>query len=307
MTGGDSADHTDRAKAVRPRRRRGRVRSMRRRIPPLSVMPTLITLGNLVAGFAAIHFAARSSESDLVLGWSTLTLAGALIFLGMFLDAIDGTVARITRSTSELGAQLDSLCDLVTFGVAPAFLMLRLVSHYVGPEGEGVVLGPDADSTLARIIWGIAAVYICCTALRLARFNVETPSAAAEDHLVFRGLPSPAAAGTVVSLVLLHEYWLHSPRAIVADQVSLDRLSALGIPLVALLCAIAMVSSLPWTHVVNRYLGGRRSFAYIVRIVVPLFLAIWWFQETLAACFVIYALSSPVRRGWLVLKRWRAG
>lgn len=280
---------------------------MRRPLPPLSVMPTLVTLGNLVAGFAAIHFASRPMDLTTRWGWSTLTVAGALIFLGMFLDAIDGTIARLVRSTSAIGAQLDSLADLVTFGIAPAFLMLRLVSHYAGMdplEEGGHLLGPEADSTLARAAWAVAAVYVCCTALRLARFNVETPSAAAEDHRVFRGLPSPAAAGTVVSLVLLHERWLYKPRPLPGDfTLSLDRITALGVPAVALLCAIAMVSSLPYVHLVNRYLHGPRSFAYIARIIIPLVFALWWFQETLALGCTIYACSSPARRLWKSLRR----
>ena len=71
------------------RRRQRRRRKLRRRVPPLSVMPTLVTLGNLVCGFTAIHFAAKPIEATELWGWSTLTVAGALVFLGMFLDAID--------------------------------------------------------------------------------------------------------------------------------------------------------------------------------------------------------------------------
>ena len=86
----------------------------RRILPPQTVWPLLFTLGNLVAGFAAIHYAFKGDEWQGPWGWSGLTMAGALIFLGMFLDSIDGTVARLTRSVTELGASLDSLADLVT-------------------------------------------------------------------------------------------------------------------------------------------------------------------------------------------------
>jgi len=289
--------------ALKARLRRHAHRARRRRrLPPMSVMPTLITLGNLICGFAAIHFAARPIEITGLWGWSSLTTAGALIFLGMFLDSIDGTVARLTRSTSDLGAQLDSLGDLVSFGVAPAFMMLRLVSHYLGPEGEQVILGPEADLAAAKVFWGVAAVYVCAAALRLARFNVETPSESKEDHLLFRGLPSPGAAGAVVSLVVLHQHRLHvSGLPIDEWSLSAARLTALGIPLVTLLCALAMVSSIPYVHFVNRYLGGRRSFGYVAKIAIPIFFAIWWFQETLAICFVTYALTGPLR--WLWKKR----
>jgi CDP-diacylglycerol--serine O-phosphatidyltransferase len=182
-------------------------------------------------------------------------------------------------------------------------MMLRLVSHYVGPEGAVTILGPEADNLLAKILWGIAAVYVCCTALRLARYNVESPAAANKAHLVFRGLPSPGAAGVVASLIVLHQHWLYAKSGSPDDvSLALARWTAFGIPLITLCCAVAMVSSLPYVHVMNRYVRGRRSFAYVARLVIPLFLAIWWLQEMLALSFTLYAFSSPVR---LLLSRLR--
>ena len=93
-------------------------------------------------------------------------MAGALIFLGLFLDSVDGSVARLTRSVTELGATLDSLSDLVTCGVAPAVMVLSLVASYLGTDGQLTILGPDADLPWGKVVWGIAAVYVCCTALR---------------------------------------------------------------------------------------------------------------------------------------------
>lgn len=298
--------------APRSRRRRGgrggRRRRFRRPLPPLSVMPTLVTLGNLVAGFLAIQYAAKPLDASGPWGWSTLTVAGTLVFIGMFLDAVDGSVARLTRTQSEIGAQLDSLSDLVTFGVAPAFMMLRLVTHYLGPDSETTILGPEAEIAVAKVVWGVAVIYVCCAALRLARFNVETPSAAVEDHLVFRGLPSPGAAGAVASLILVHQHWLYtSPMN--ADEVSVAfaRWTAFGLPLVTLLCAVGMVSSMPYLHVMNRYVGGRRSFAYVARLVIPLILLLVWFhQETLAIAFTLYAVMSPLRRTLSRMRRRKA-
>ncbi len=130
-------DNNNREKERTPRRRRV--------IPPQAVWPLLFTLGNLVSGFAAIHYAYKGAEWQGPWGWSGLTMAGALIFLGMFLDSIDGAVARITDSVTELGAALDSLSDLVTCGVAPALMVLALVSSYLGDDGTLTLLGPDAD------------------------------------------------------------------------------------------------------------------------------------------------------------------
>jgi len=276
---------------------RGRFRLRRRLqqgrpLAALAVIPALMTLGNLICGFAAIHYAAMPVAISEIFGWSTLTVAGSLIFVGMFLDALDGSVARLTHSASDMGAQLDSLADMVAFGVAPAYMMLRLVSHYYGPEHYTGVLGPDADNLYARVTWTIAAVYICCTALRLARFNVETPSLHAEDHRWFRGLPSPGAAGCVASLILLHQHLLVK-RYGGEFPPGFEKTSSLLIPLVTLLCALAMVSTIRYPHLINRWAAGRKSFGTLVRIVIPVVMMIWWLQVALALCFVTYAASGP--------------
>ncbi|MCA9296207.1 MAG: CDP-alcohol phosphatidyltransferase family protein, partial [Phycisphaerales bacterium] len=99
------------------RRERASIRASRN---AFRLLPTLFTMGNLMAGFSAIYFAAKPSDVSSVAGLSTLTIAGLLIFIGMLFDSVDGTLARLTNSTSDLGAQLDSLADVVTCGVAPA-------------------------------------------------------------------------------------------------------------------------------------------------------------------------------------------
>jgi CDP-diacylglycerol--serine O-phosphatidyltransferase len=279
--------------------RRRRPHRPRRRVPPVTVLPTLCTLGNLVAGFAAIFYAARPESYIGPWNWSPLTMAGAMVFLGMFLDAIDGSIARLMRSNSELGSQLDSFADAVTFGVAPAFMTLMLVARYLSDDTTIVIIGPEADNVVGRIIWGMAAVYVCCAALRLARFNIEVGRDESNDHRMFRGLPSPGAAGAVASLVILHQHLLLR----FPDDIprSFARAAALGIPVVMLLCALAMVSSIPYVHFTNRYLHGPRSFHYIVRLALAVVFLAWWFQETIAAIFVIYVLSGPVR----LLTHWR--
>lgn len=276
--------------APRKKRRRLRAANMTRGI---KVLPTLMTLGNLLCGFAAIHYAAKPVEASEFFGWSTLTVAGALIFFGMFFDALDGSVARLTRSTSDLGAQLDSLADMVAFGVAPAFMMLRLVSHYYGAEHGANILGPDADNFYGKVTWTIAAMYICCTALRLARFNSETVSEDVTAHMWFRGLPSPGSAGCVASLILLHQHLLvkryggeFPPR--------IEATSSLVIPAITLLCALAMVTTIRYPHIINRGLRGRKPFPVLVQIVIPIIMAIWWLQVALAICFTTYTVYGPI-------------
>jgi CDP-diacylglycerol--serine O-phosphatidyltransferase len=267
-----------------------------RSIGPTGVWPTLLTLGNLVAGFAAIHYAAKPLDGATAFGpwgWSSLTVAASLVLLGIVLDAFDGAVARLTDSVTEMGGQLDSLADVVTFGVAPAFIMLNLLSQYVGSEDP--IMSPDAGHMLGKLCWAIAAIYVCCGALRLARYNVETASGRIGDHMSFRGLPSPGAAGAIVGLVLLHEHVI----SIAAGEGGVLAGLAVGIvllvPIIVLVSAIMMVSGVPYPHIANKYLRGSRSFAYIVRVAIVLAAAIWWLQETLALVFVLYVMSGPWR------------
>ncbi|HWB19994.1 MAG TPA: phosphatidylcholine/phosphatidylserine synthase [Phycisphaerales bacterium] len=287
-----------RLSAVRAMRKRRRLASgPHRRNRTIAVVPTLFTMGNLISGFAAIHYAAKPLEFTGPWGWSSLTLAGLLVFLGMFLDSVDGSVARLMRTSSEVGAQLDSLADVVTFGVAPAFMMLQLVSHYVGPAGErvgSVIIGPEADTVYAKLLWAVAATYVCCTGLRLARFNVDTTSNS--DHLWFSGLPSPGAAGCVASLIIMHQHWLAAKDVSVGEvSQTFARMVAFGIPFITLLCALTMVSNIPYVHFTNRYVQGRKSYSYVARAVVILALAVWIPQIVFALAFTVYALSGPIR------------
>lgn len=295
--GGESGQ-SDKERRRRRRERLG-LRRFRRPVPPIGVAPTLMTLGNLVCGFAAIHYASKPVGPTAFLGWTTLTLAATLVFLGMFFDAIDGLVARLTRSASEFGAQLDSMADMVTFGVAPAVMMLRLVSHFFG-EGHDTIFSPDAQNAYAKATWGIAALYICCTALRLARFNAETVSVEEDAHRVFRGLPSPGAAGLAVSLVVLHQHLNAQTTDGLPDPVA--RFSSLAIPAGLLAAALLMVSRLPYPHFVNQYLRGRRHFSALIRVVLPIPLFVWWLQESLAVAFILYTLSGPWLRAWRMFR-----
>lgn len=296
----DEPTHED-PDATAPVRRRSR-RIRLRTLGPTGVWPTLFTLGNLVAGFAAIHFATKPmvlAATDGVTGaygpwgWSSLTVACALILLGVVFDSVDGSVARLTDSVTEMGGQLDSLADLVTFGLAPAFITLNLLTQYIGPDGTAIV-NPATASTLGRLSWAIAAIYVCCAALRLARFNVETASGRLGDKLSFRGLPTPGAAGAVIGLVVLHEHIVAlSENSTEGVLYNLAGVLAVLLPAVVLLAAIMMVSTVPYRHLANRYLRVSRSFGYLVRVAILLCFALWWLQETIAAVFLLYLCSGP--------------
>src|SRR5580698_6435150 len=100
-----------------------------------AILPTMFTLGNLVCGFFAIVIASRvgtpqSPEGNLITDPSDCMFSAWLIFLAMVFDALDGYVARLAKSSSEFGAELDSLCDMVSFGIAPAFLLVKMCPQF---------------------------------------------------------------------------------------------------------------------------------------------------------------------------------
>jgi CDP-diacylglycerol--serine O-phosphatidyltransferase len=138
------------------------------------ILPNLITTGNLFFGFFSII---KSLNGQF--GWASLA-----IFLAAIFDVLDGRVARLTKGTSEFGVQYDSLCDCVSFGVAPAFLMYQF----------GLL-------ELGRIGWVACFMFMACGALRLARFNVLSAIGKASGD--FTGLPIPMAAITVASFISL--------------------------------------------------------------------------------------------------------
>jgi len=156
---------------------------------PITLIPNLLTLTNAGLGLLAISKAIDAlTAATPALFERHLEMACWFVILAGVFDALDGKIARLMNAFSDLGAQLDSFADAITFGVAPAFIAKALL------EQEGL-LHP-------RVHFVCAAAFTLMAVLRLARFNTETEPDEA-SHAFFRGLPSPAAAGMVVSTVLM--------------------------------------------------------------------------------------------------------
>lgn len=270
----------------------------RRRLKHIAVLPSLITLLNGLCGFTAIYLASQGLgaawEPEIFpeVNFSFFALAGYMIFLGMVADVLDGHIARISKSTSSFGAQLDSLCDVITFGVAPAFLMLNVVeaySHYLRFASQNYALIPE------RIVYLVAIVYVMCAIIRLARFNAEGKSDAA--HLGFVGLPSPPAAGVIVSVIVFQQDFL--PRIAGWHAGSLDgyMLATVWVlPVITLLAGLLMVTRIPYPHSVNRILSGKKRFSTFLAILFLLPLMIWNLQLTMVLGFCAFVLYGAARR-----------
>ena len=164
----------------------------------IHVLPNLITLANAFCGLLALAKAIDAlalSREDPIVFYQKMETACFLVFLGMVFDSLDGLVARLFRSSSAFGAQLDSFSDALTFGVVPAFLAKVLIEH----ESE---LTHYSGSSRLHFLAG--AVFTLMAILRLVRFNLEPDSEEEEGTKSFRGLPSPAAAGAVASTIWLY-------------------------------------------------------------------------------------------------------
>jgi len=253
-----------------------------RRLKHIAFLPSFITLINGACGFIAILFA-----SD-----SYFAMAGFLILLAMVADVLDGRVARLTRTTSSFGGQLDSLSDAISFGVAPAFLMIQLVEFhlgYLGFEDLGLPM------LLGRVIILCAVLYAMCAVVRLARFNVENEEDEAA-HMNFAGLPSPAAAGVVVSFVIFHQQIL--PRLVDYNSELFHIFTVTSFPLITILSGILMVSRIRYPHVANQLLRSKKSLGFLLLIFAVVLLIVWNIQFALLAGFGGFALFGVLR--WVV-------
>jgi CDP-diacylglycerol--serine O-phosphatidyltransferase len=258
-----------------------------------AVLPTLLTLGNAVCGFGAITFAAKVGPES-VNENSVVFIAGLLIFVGMVFDMLDGSAARWAKQASNFGAQLDSLCDVVTFGVAPAFIMLKFSREYH-----------------PRLLWVIAVLYMVCAVLRLARFNVETGEE--DSHDSFSGLPSPAAAGTVASFAIAMPSLINlvdPEMPELTQQIGRFLIPAarMSLPFITLAVACLMVSRIRYPHAFNQLFRGRRNFQHLVQLIFAL-VAIFAVRElAVPLIFAWFALASPLRALWheVVTRRFAA-
>ena len=179
---------------MRPRLNVEERRARRRRVVARSkfALPSAITLISVLCGFSSIVMSINAAGEDT--NRSFLAAAGLLVLAGVF-DALDGRVARATNTTTEFGVQLDSLADVLSFGMAPAILAYRYGFFELG----------RTDPHLRAVGWAASFFFVACGALRLARFNVQVGFV---DSRFFMGMPIPVGAACVASVIM---FWPVSP------------------------------------------------------------------------------------------------
>jgi len=260
--------------------RRLRVQNPRRiRKRPINVLASVMTTLNLYFGTMSI-FASIGQEFE---------TAAIYILIGIIFDGLDGTVARLTRSTSEFGKELDSLADIVTFGVAPAVL---LFTSYL-PHATMLEVSERATSIVGKTGSYTAIVFVICAALRLARFNTYQ----AERRDSFVGLPSPAAGGTLAAFVLFLQYF--EPELATQEH---GVLAYYALAPVSIILALLMVStvSYPKDRLKSFVVAPRHAFMSLATMAFVIGFVIHYAREyswsivlfPLAMTYVIYGMAA---------------
>ncbi len=242
-------------------------------------LPTAFTLANGVCGLAAITVVTSHvpSHSQIDLAF----YAAVLIFLGMVFDVLDGHVARMTHQTSQFGKELDSLCDVITFGLAPVFIMLTYDSLFQ-----------------KRFLWGIGVLFAVSAILRLARFNVQKDEHAPTNY--FQGLPTPMAAGAIASFAIAMPSLLELSDAVMPETTQrlglrLFTITNLIVPAITALLAWLMVSRVRYPHIASE-LARRRSFSQLVELVFAVVAVITLKEFALPILFGYFVFAPPINQ-----------
>ena len=235
------------------------------------LLPNLLTTGALFAGFYSII--AAIDGNFLGAAWA--------IYIAMFLDGLDGRVARMTSTESDFGKEFDSLADMVSFGLAPAIVIYQW----------GLERLPEYGAVWGRLGWLAAFLFTVAAAFRLARFNTST---AINDKHFFQGLPSPPAASGIAATVWLSiEYDIGGLLALVTGLA----VTALG--------GLAMMSNLRYLSFKDFNLSSRVRFANLLMI--PLLLIVVSLNPpvVLFSMYFTYATAGPVIWVWRWIRRHR--
>src|SRR5262244_1879250 len=259
------------------RRQGRRIRDRAQIHRSLSIVPSLFTIGNIFCGYYSIISTLRGN-------WD---YAAILIGIGYILDGLDGRIARLTKTASEFGVQLDSLADVITFGVAPAILAFS----WGFSASEGI------EGSVAKHVHQLGSVatfaFVVCGALRLARFNLQTkkpPEASAKRYFV--GLPIPAAAGMIAAVV----HFFKTPTLMIG--------SALLWAFLILLLAFLMISTVRYFSFKEVDVKKAKPSLALFFTAMLISLIIFYSEEVLLAMATIYVSSGLIAKLFHTVRRF---
>lgn len=251
-----------RLRMLSPLRRRTDIHARRLRRGGVYLLPSMFTMANMFCGYACIVHAMRGEFAT----------AAPFIGVAMVLDMLDGRIARMTNSTSAFGVELDSLADMISFGIAPAVLSF---SWGLQPLG--------------RIGWAASFLFVAAAAVRLARFNVQT--GAAHDKRYFVGMPSPSAAAVPAATVFAYPAGFHTyPEA-------LPVLAMIIVP------ALLMVTTIRFRSFKTFDLQRRRRYPVLLLVALGLAMLAAWPEIVLVVLAYTYLASAFIGLAWSRLHR----
>ena len=224
---------------------------------PKHLLPNALTIFGVCLGLSSIKFALDTNY----------TMSIIAVGIAAVLDTLDGRVARLVKGTTKVGKELDSLTDVISFGVAPGFIMYFWTLNEVGKFG-----------------WMIVLIYVVCCALRLARFNLTTIDESESWKVnFFEGVPSPAAAGLVLLPLILS----------LSDFITISNISILS-SIVMILTSILMVSNIPTYSLKKIIIPRSMTIFLLLGIGIYLSLVIFYTFKTLFVSGLIYILLIPI-------------
>lgn len=229
----------------------------------------MITSLNLLSGFAAVIFAA---QGDVMIScW--------LIVAAMFFDYLDGFSARLLKAYSDIGKELDSLADIVSFGVAPAMIIFHQLSNAFSPD-TGILINEAPGKTLLLLVPGIMPVF---AALRLAKFNLDP-----EQSTTFKGLPTPANAIAVISLPMANNF----SQSQVLNHILNSPLWLIGVTLVLSILMVSKIHLLSLKITSFSLKGNEGRYLLLVMIVLIILILGWM---ALPLIIPLYIVASVVQ------------
>ncbi|MBI4467799.1 MAG: CDP-diacylglycerol--serine O-phosphatidyltransferase [Acidobacteria bacterium] len=280
-----------------------------RRSRSMFIIPTLFTSANIFCGFYAAVASLKGyqvlgadlAESTRYFNHASLAIGWAVLF-----DSLDGTIARMTKATSDFGIELDSLADVLSFGIAPAILIYAWGCGMAAP-GLGVDMG--------ELAWAVSFMFLVCGAYRLARFNVQShrlmPSTK-KERKHFIGMPIPAAAGLIAAVVHFLPQPLTTLRGRVfhlfGEPVVMDAgVWSLGLLVLAVTLSILMVSTVRYVsfkEAASFHVSARRSVLYLSLLVCGIYFYSRWVLLLIAST---YALQPILAKAFHILKSPHGG
>ena len=221
------------------------------------ILPNALTLIGVCIGLSSINFALNQNYK----------LAVIAILFAAIIDGLDGRIARLIKGTSKVGKELDSLTDIISFGVAPAFIMYFW-----------------SLNTLGKIGWLISLIYVVCIALRLARFNLTTGAETSWKDNFFEGVPSPAG-GVLVLTPLIYD---------VSGLQLISLNYQIIVPLIFVIVSILLISKVP-TYAMKKISVKRSTTIFLMFSITLIFVLLLMFPfQTLVVASIFYVISLPV-------------